>query len=375
MRKGPSEVRTPERKNSLGRGGGVGIHVAHCVVENDPSSLGREGGCRGAPFACVVRREMRASAAYKAHPQLRDLFEDGTVRAVVPKLEAGVHKPKEILLVGTAHLAQRSVQDVQRVIRTVKPQCVVVELCRSRSGALYASQEPRGEAQTRFGLGGARFRDAVTRSVSLGGTPALVLRYLLSRIYARMSLLAQAQVGGEFEAARVAAEEVGAQIVLGDRPIEITLKRAWDGLGWRSKAQLLWLMGSSLKQVDQMDLTQEKIEKLMQEDLWSVAAEEVGGVLPQLMPAIVHERDIYIAWSLKRSKAVREVDTVVGVIGKGHMEGVLTALEESQGRLRFKDLVGTSEERKPNVAAIARRIGLDTAVLLALGWIWNQVPH
>ena len=318
---------------------------------------------------------MRTSAAYKAYPQLRDLFEDGTVRAVVPKLEPGVHKPKEILLVGTAHLAKRSVEDVQRVVRTVKPQCVVVELCRSRSGALYASQEPRGDAQARFGIGGSGFRDAVLRSVSLGGTSALVLRYLLSRIYDRMSSVSQAQVGGEFEAARVAAEEVGAQIVLGDRPIEITLKRAWDGLGWKSKVQLLWLMGASLKQVERMDLTQENIEKLMQEDLWSVAAQEIGGVLPEIMPALVQERDIYIAWSLKRSKAVREVDTVVGVVGKGHMKGVLTALEESQGRLRFKDLVGSREERKPKVVAMAKRIGFDTAILLALGWIWNQVPH
>jgi pheromone shutdown protein TraB len=41
-------------------------------------------------------------------------------------------------------------------------------------------------------------------------------------------------------AARVASEAVGAQIVLGDRPIEITLERAWDALPLRRRLQLCW---------------------------------------------------------------------------------------------------------------------------------------
>ena len=48
------------------------------------------------------------------------------------------------------------------------------------------------------------------------------------------------QGGGEFIAARIAAEQVGSQIVLGDRPIEITLQRAWEALPWSRRLQLCW---------------------------------------------------------------------------------------------------------------------------------------
>jgi len=51
-------------------------------------------------------------------------------------------------------------------------------------------------------------------------------------------------------------------------------------------------------------------------------------------------RSQYLAWSLKRSKAVNNCKRVVGVIGKGHMNGVVYALISDQGNLRFRDVAG-----------------------------------
>lgn len=47
------------------------------------------------------------------------------------------------------------------------------------------------------------------------------------------------QPGAEFRAAAGAADAVGASLVLGDRPIEITLQRAWGALSWQRRLQLL----------------------------------------------------------------------------------------------------------------------------------------
>lgn len=53
--------------------------------------------------------------------------------------------------------------------------------------------------------------------------------------------------GAEFRAAAAAAEALGTSIVLGDRPLEITLQRAWDALSWRQRLTLCWqLAGASL---------------------------------------------------------------------------------------------------------------------------------
>jgi hypothetical protein len=48
------------------------------------------------------------------------------------------------------------------------------------------------------------------------------------------------QAGAEFVAARQAAEACNAQLVLGDRPIEVSLQRAWDALSWRRRLRLLY---------------------------------------------------------------------------------------------------------------------------------------
>lgn len=49
------------------------------------------------------------------------------------------------------------------------------------------------------------------------------------------------QAGGEFWAAREATEacEPPAQLVLGNRPIELSLQRAWAAVGWSPRLQLL----------------------------------------------------------------------------------------------------------------------------------------
>jgi pheromone shutdown protein TraB len=45
--------------------------------------------------------------------------------------------------------------------------------------------------------------------------------------------------GAEFRAAARAADAAGASLVLGDRPIEITLERAWNALPWQRRFKLL----------------------------------------------------------------------------------------------------------------------------------------
>ncbi len=180
-------------------------------------------------------------------------------------------------IVGTAHVSKKSAEDVERVIRAVRPDAVVVELCKSRSGIM---QSPEEEETTDQGLeeseeelvggrpvsgagvsssssatrgrrgarnasnmlqlsgGGSGFFSAIGRSVQLGGQSALLLRVLMANLAGLAADQLGVQGGLEFVAARKAAEEVGAQIVLGDRPIEITLKRAWEALPWRSRVQM-----------------------------------------------------------------------------------------------------------------------------------------
>lgn len=91
---------------------------------------------------------------------------------------------------------------------------------------MYTSSDGELKKQLRssmFSLSGTGFFGAVGRSIDLGGQTALALRLLLAAFSSKLSSEVNRPFGDEFRAARIAAEEIGAQMVLGDRPIEITV--------------------------------------------------------------------------------------------------------------------------------------------------------
>ncbi|QCD76921.1 Pheromone shutdown [Vigna unguiculata] len=101
-------------------------------------------------------------------------------------------------------------------------------------------EEPRKQLRSNmFSLSGTGFFGAVGRSINLGGQTALALRLLLAAFSSKISSDINRPFGDEFRAARKVSEEVGAQIVLGDRPIEITLQRAWKAMKWNEKLSLV----------------------------------------------------------------------------------------------------------------------------------------
>ncbi|XP_077234767.1 uncharacterized protein LOC143876965 isoform X2 [Tasmannia lanceolata] len=293
------------------------------------------------------------SAIHEKHPELLDLVENGSLVLIekrrfgpVPIWRNSFMEPEAIWLIGTSHISEESAIGVERVVRAVRPESVVVELCRSRAGIMYTSNDDEALPSLRsnmFSLSGARFFGAVGRSINLGGQTALALRLLLAVFSSKISSNANRPFGDEFRAARKTSEEVGAQIVLGDRPIEITLKRAWSSLRWSEKISLVVSL--------------------------------LRGINPSSLDMPVSKLK-YLAWSLKRSKAVNSSKRVVGVIGKGHMNGVIYALVSDLGDLRFRDLVGKrpfGDSSNGWIEAILKSLVRDTVVGVVLWALYEQL--
>ncbi|KAG6390167.1 hypothetical protein SASPL_151649 [Salvia splendens] len=325
--------------------------------------------------------EISTATIAESHPQLLDLAKNGTLVLVtkpqygaVPPWRSEFVEPDAIWLVGTTHVSQESASDVERVIRAVNPQNVVVELCRSRQVLGFnsaidfiqlSSVENQQLRSTMFSLTGTGFFGAIGRSINLGGQTALALRLLLATFSSKLSSDINRPFGDEFRAARKVAEEIGAQLVLGDRPIEITLERAWNSLKWKEKLSLVSTilrgMTSSVKPVEEPTGGDSSFQLY----------EQLSLSYPSLLPPLIHERDTFLAWSLKRSKAVNKSVNVVGVIGKGHMNGVIYSLVSDTGNLRFRDLAG-KKERGGWAASVARDLVRDTVIG---GVLWLIYEH
>ncbi|QCE08240.1 traB domain-containing protein [Vigna unguiculata] len=294
-----------------------------------------------------ISEESRAAIA-ESHPELLDLADNGSLVLVqkkrfgpVPSWRTEFVEPEFIWLIGTSHVSKDSAMEVQRVVRALRPDNVVVELCRSRAGIMYVSddEEPRKQLRSNmFSLSGTGFFGAVGRSINLGGQTALALRLLLAAFSSKISSDINRPFGDEFRAARKVSEEVGAQIVLGDRPIEITLQRAWKAMKWNEKLSLVLSIFRGI--AFSSNISVNKLKEASSDDDKLQLYEQLSFSYPSLLSPLIHERDTYLAWSLKRSKAVNNSKRVVGVIGKGHMKGVIYALLCDTGNLRFRDLVG-----------------------------------
>ncbi|XVE58612.1 hypothetical protein DITRI_Ditri04bG0183400 [Diplodiscus trichospermus] len=321
----------------------------------------------------------------QTHPHLLDLAENGTLVLVekqqfgpVPAWRTEFVEPEAIWLVGTTHISPESAAHVERVVRAVRPDNVVVELCRSRAGIMYtASNFDNGQqlSSNMFSLSGTGFFGAVGRSINLGGQTALALRLLLALFSSKISSDVSRPFGDEFRAARKASEEVGAQIVLGDRPIEITLERAWNSLEWSEKFSLVLSIIRGITSPSS-DISRNDLKEQNNKNDTFQLYERLSFSYPSLLQPLIHERDTYLAWSLKRSKAVNKCKTVVGVIGKGHMNGVIYALVSDQGNLRFRDLAGktpTEVESNGWVEGLLKGLVRDTLIGILLWALYDQI--
>lgn len=215
----------------------------------------------------------------------------------------------KVVLVGTAHVSKESVEDVTRAILKEKPNNVALELC-----------EPRFEALTKK----KKWEDTPITDLIKGNKAYFLLAYsLLSAFERKISEKTGVRPGDEMLAGADAAKKVGAKVVLVDRPIAITLKRAWKTAGTREKMRIAKELLFSI--FGGAEITKEEIEDLKKEDILSEMMKELARIAPTAKRVLIDERDAYIAGKLL------ELDgKTVAVVGKGHQKGIGELLKKRE---------------------------------------------
>ena len=212
-------------------------------------------------------------------------------------------------IVGTAHVSEKSVEEVREVIHRLRPEVVCVELCQGRYDALTRD---------------TAFRDLdVFKVIREGKTLYLLAHLALSSYQRKMGAALGVKPGAELLAAIEAAREVGARVELVDRDIHVTLKRTWANLGLWKKSQLLASLIAGFDDDDDEDgeeVTAEKIEALKEQKALSEMLSELARALPQIKEPLIDERDAFLMSKIEETgKGAREV---VAVVGAAHVPGM-----------------------------------------------------
>ncbi|EDV93249.1 traB domain-containing protein [Drosophila grimshawi] len=225
----------------------------------------------------------------------------------------------KVYLVGTAHFSEESQDDVSYVIRNVRPDVVMVELCPSRVHILKLDEKTLLEEAKNINI--PKIRGILQTHGYINGIFFILLLQMSAQIAKDLGMAP----GGEF---RRAFEEIhklpGCILHLGDRPIRITLYRALRALSLWQTMKLVWRLTFT------DSISCEEVEKCKQRDLLEKLMQEMAGEFPAFSDVFVRERDLYLCHSLQLAALpqaapgahhVRPV-RVVGVVGIGHANGI-----------------------------------------------------
>ncbi len=211
---------------------------------------------------------------------------------------------KEIFILGTAHVSKESVREVRETIKEIKPDTVCVELCESRYESMFNEDKWKNMD--------------IVKVVKQNKAFYLLMQLILSSFYKKIGDKLGVRPGADMIEAVCAAQEIGAQVVLADRDVNITLKRVWGYLGFLKKMKLIALLISSIFSTE--EITEQDIEKLRQKDQLEIALEEVASSLPEVKQRLLDERDIYLAEKIKSAQGKK----ILAVVGYGHVNGIVS---------------------------------------------------
>lgn len=238
---------------------------------------------------------------------------------------------KTIILVGTVHVSQESVDLVHAVIEEERPDAVCVELDSRRYEAL--SQQQKWESLD--------LKDIIRKKQLSTLLASILLASYQKRLGEQLGVLP----GTEMLEAVTVAKRHDIPVVLCDRDIRVTMRRAWRSTPFLKKSLLVSSLLFSV--FDTTPVTKEALQDLKKQDVLSEMMQEFGKEVPTLKTVLIDERDRYLAEKTVQAPG----KTIVSVVGAGHVEGIQSILQSNRrGRLEALDAI-------PSVSPLWRWVG------------------
>ncbi|XP_077284506.1 traB domain-containing protein [Arctopsyche grandis] len=267
-----------------------------------------------------------------------------------------------VYLVGTAHFSEESQDDVSKVIQKVQPHIVMVELCPQRVNILQLDENTILEEAKNINF--EKIRGIVQQNGIFNG----LIYILLLNMSAHLTKELGVAPGGEFRRALQEAKNIHQCIIhLGDRPIQITMHRALAALTWYQTVKLIWRLLTNDEPISKED-----VEKCKQRELLSEILSDMGVEFPALKTVFVHERDMYLTYSLQvaaSSETATGPTRVVGIVGMGHVPGIL----ENWGKVKRRSIGPIMKIPPPTLTSRVMRVSFKLAFVGLIAYAGYKV--
>lgn len=217
---------------------------------------------------------------------------------------------KEIILIGTAHVSKQSVAQVKEVIDREQPDSVCIELDEQRYKSI---------------MEGSKWRETdIFKVIKEKKATLLIMNLAISSFQNRLAKQFDTKPGQEMIQGIESAKEIGAELVLADRNIQITFSRIWGNVGVWGKAQLLTSIIYSI--FNKETISEAELEKMKTQDTLNASLAEISEAFPKLKKPLIDERDQYLAQKIKEAPGKK----VVAVLGAAHVPGITKEIHYDQ---------------------------------------------
>ncbi len=219
--------------------------------------------------------------------------------------EIDFQNEKKLYLVGTAHVSSESVELVEETVKTYNPDTICVELDEQRYNAM-VKKNTWEELD-------------IIHIIKKKQLFFLIGQFILSSFQKKISEQTGSKPGDEFRKAIDLANEGNIKLILADRNIGTTLKRAWRLTPFWHKLKLIGsLFFGSSKELDNLN-----IEEIKSKDAIDELVKNFGDELPITKKVLIDERDMFLAKEIKDNLG----NVTVAVVGAGHVPGMLEQLK------------------------------------------------
>jgi len=221
-------------------------------------------------------------------------------------------KYKNLVFLGTSHIAKQSLEEVKMYIGEEKPDIIALELDQKRLPALM--RKPQRKIDLR-----------VIRRIGLKGFLFSLLGAWAER---KLGNIVGVAPGSEMKTAIKLAKKNNIEIALVDQDIEITLQRLSIAITWKEKmnflADLLKAFFARKNEIE-FDLTTVPDKKIIKK-----LTDKMKERYPNLYKVLIEERNKAIAENLFKLMNANSGKKILVVLGAGHVDDVIELIKESE---------------------------------------------
>ena len=226
-------------------------------------------------------------------------------------------KYKNLVFLGTSHIARQSLKEVEEHIEREKPDMLALELDRKRYAALM-SKTPK--------------------KISIGNIGKIGFKGFLFSLFGawaerKLGKLVGVAPGSEMRKAIKIARKNGIKVALIDQDIEVTLRRLSREITWKEKMNFLADIAKAFftrKRELEFDLATVPDRKIIKKLVDSLKER-----YPNFYKVLIHERNVVIAKNIRSLVLSQPDKKILVILGAGHVDEVAELVKKPELKISY----------------------------------------